>query len=181
MIINFESYGIEDYGYLVVALEQNEYRSKLKKLELDMKHCESAPVKQSIKKSKKLDLNSLPHHMRYVLRYDTLPVINTADLNGQQVECVVEVLKWFKKAIGWTTVDIIGILRRICPHKIQLMPNHKLCIEHQRRLNLPMQEVVEKEIIKLLDVRVIYPISQSSMVCPVQCVPKKGGITEVPN
>ena len=44
-----------------------------------------------------------------------------------------------------------------------------------------MQEVVKKEIINLLDVGVTYPISNSSLICPVQCVPKKGGITVVPN
>ena len=44
-----------------------------------------------------------------------------------------------------------------------------------------MQEVVKKEIIKWLDAGVIYPIADSSWVCPVQCVPKKGGMNVVPN
>ena len=44
-----------------------------------------------------------------------------------------------------------------------------------------MQEVVKKEIIKWFDAGVIYPIADSSWVCPVQCVPKKGGMTVVPN
>lgn len=44
-----------------------------------------------------------------------------------------------------------------------------------------MQQVVEKEIIKWLDARVIYPISDSRWVNPVQCVPKKVGITVVAN
>ena len=61
------------------------------------------------------------------------------------------------------------------------MPNHKPSIEHQRRLNPPMQEVMKKEIIKWLDAGKIYPIGDSSWVCRVQCVPKKGGITVVPN
>ena len=61
------------------------------------------------------------------------------------------------------------------------MPNHKPSIEHKRRLNPPMQEVVKKEIIKWLDARVIYPIADSSWVCPNQCVHKKGGMTIVPN
>ena len=61
------------------------------------------------------------------------------------------------------------------------MPDHKPSIEHQRCLNQPMQEVVKKEIIKLLDAGVIYPITDSSWVCPVQCVPKKGGMPVVPN
>lgn len=61
------------------------------------------------------------------------------------------------------------------------MPDHKPSIEHQRRLNLPMQEVVKKEIIKWLDAGVIYPIANSSWVCHVQCMPKKGGFNVVPN
>ena len=44
-----------------------------------------------------------------------------------------------------------------------------------------MQELVKKEIIKWLDAGVIYPIVDSSWVCPVQCVPKQGGMTVVPN
>jgi len=39
-----------------------------------------------------------------------------------------------------------------------------------------MQEVVKKEIIKWLDVGVIYLIVDSSWVCTIQCVPKKGCI-----
>ncbi|KAM1862918.1 hypothetical protein ACFX14_003316 [Malus domestica] len=42
-------------------------------------------------------------------------------------------------------------------------------------------EVVKKEIIKLLDCGVIYPISDSRWVSPVQCVPKKSGVTVVAN
>ena len=61
------------------------------------------------------------------------------------------------------------------------MPDHTTGIEHQRRLNPPMQEFLMKEIIKWLDAGVIYPIAYSSWVCPVRCVPKKGGMTVVPN
>ena len=53
--------------------------------------------------------------------------------------------------------------------------------EAQRRLNPPMMEVVKKEILKLLDVGVIYPISDSKWVRPVQVVPKKFGVTVVKN
>ncbi|KAK8995452.1 hypothetical protein V6N11_069883 [Hibiscus sabdariffa] len=44
-----------------------------------------------------------------------------------------------------------------------------------------MKKVVMKEIIKWLDAGVIYPISDSSWVSPIQCVPTKGGITVVTN
>nr|GEU44663.1 reverse transcriptase domain-containing protein [Tanacetum cinerariifolium] len=44
-----------------------------------------------------------------------------------------------------------------------------------------MQEVVKKEIVKLLDTGIIYIIIDSPWVSPIQCVPKKGGITVVMN
>ncbi|CAN6547073.1 unnamed protein product [Malus baccata var. baccata] len=53
--------------------------------------------------------------------------------------------------------------------------------EAQRRLNPPMLDIVKKEIIKLLDSGVIYPISDSHWVSPVQVVPKKSGVTVVKN
>ena len=51
----------------------------------------------------------------------------------------------------------------------------------QRRLNLIMKEVVKKEVLKLLDVVVIYLIADSKWVSPTQVVPKKSGITVVAN
>ena len=47
-------------------------------------------------------------------------------------------------------------------HKILLEDEHKKSIEHQRRLNPTMKEVVKKKILKWLDAGVIYPISGSS-------------------
>jgi hypothetical protein len=44
-----------------------------------------------------------------------------------------------------------------------------------------MIEVVKNKVIKLLDAGIIYPISDSKWVSPVQCVPKKGGTTVIEN
>ena len=44
-----------------------------------------------------------------------------------------------------------------------------------------MKDVVRNEILKLLDVCIIYPIADSRWVSPVHCVPKKGGMTVVAN
>ena len=44
-----------------------------------------------------------------------------------------------------------------------------------------MKEVVRKEILKLLEAGIIYPVADSDWVSPDYCVPKKGGITVVPN
>ena len=84
-----------------------------------MKHRESLPVKPSIEDALKLELKALPAYLRYVFfgRVHTLPIIITLDLNVEQVECLVEVLKRFKLAISWTITDIIGIPPGICSHK----------------------------------------------------------------
>ena len=44
-----------------------------------------------------------------------------------------------------------------------------------------MKEIVKAEVIKLLDAGMIYPISDSAWVSPVQVVPKKGGMTVIKN
>ncbi|GKF47753.1 hypothetical protein Tco_0137555 [Tanacetum coccineum] len=54
-------------------------------------------------------------------------------------------------------------------------------VQKQRRLNPNMQEVVKKEIVKLLDTGIIYPITDSPWVSPIHYVPKKGGIAVVTN
>ena len=97
-----------------------------------MKHCESPPAIPSIVEALKLDLKALPSYLKYVFlgRDDTLPVIIALDLNLQQVEYLVEVLNRFKRAICWTIADIIGIPSVISSHKIQVMPDHKISIEH---------------------------------------------------
>ena len=51
----------------------------------------------------------------------------------------------------------------------------------QRRLNPKMKELVRKEILKLLEAGIIYPVADSEWVSLVHYVPKKGGITVVPN
>ena len=44
-----------------------------------------------------------------------------------------------------------------------------------------MKEVVRNEILKLLEAGIIYHVADSQWISPVHCVPKKGGITVVPN
>ena len=44
-----------------------------------------------------------------------------------------------------------------------------------------MREVVKKEVLKLLHVGIIYPMSYSEWVSPMQVVPKKGDMTVVKN
>ncbi|KAG5570973.1 hypothetical protein H5410_060739 [Solanum commersonii] len=92
------------------------------------------PTRPSIEEAPKLELKALPHLRYAYLGEEYFAVIIAADLNSRQEECLA-VLKRFKRAIGWTIADIIGISPGICSYKIQLMPKHKSSIEHQRRLN----------------------------------------------
>jgi len=66
-------------------------------------------------------------------------------------------------------------------HQIHLEENAKTLREPQRRLNPILKEVVRAEVIKLLDVGIIYPISDSQWVSPIQVVPKKSRVTVVTN
>lgn len=130
-----------------------------------------------------LELKPLPNHLKYVFLGDkeTLPVIVSSSLTAVEEEKLVRVLKEYKAAIGWTLADIKGISPTTCMHRILLEDGAKPSREAQRRLNPPMLEVVKKEIIKLYDCGVIYPISDSRWVSPVQVVPKKSGVTVVKN
>ena len=84
-------------------------------------------------------------------------VIIVADLIDIEVKAL-SVLQRFKRDIGWSIVDIVGIPPGISTHKIQLELNFIPSIKHQHQLNTLIQEVVNKEIIKWLDAGVVYPI-----------------------
>ncbi|MCI39655.1 hypothetical protein A2U01_0060887, partial [Trifolium medium] len=66
-------------------------------------------------------------------------------------------------------------------HNIMMEDEYKPVAQPQRRLNPTMKEVVRKEVVKLLEADMIYPISDSTWVSPVQVVPKKGGMTVITN
>ncbi|CAN6544087.1 unnamed protein product [Malus baccata var. baccata] len=137
----------------------------------------------SVTQAPVLELKPLPDHLKYVFLGDneTLPVIVSSSLTAIEEEKLIRVLKEHKTAIGWTLANIRGISPTTCMHRILLEEGDKPTREAQRRLNPPMMEVVKNEIIKLLDCGVIYPISDSCWVSPVQCVPKKSGVTVVKN
>ncbi|KAJ8899455.1 hypothetical protein K2173_018429 [Erythroxylum novogranatense] len=140
-------------------------------------------AKPSIEVPPKLELKQPPHHLKYAYlgENSTLPIIVSTELTNVQEEKLLRVLKGHKRAIGWTIADIKGISPLFCQHKIILEEEFKPSVQPQRRLNPNMKEVVKKEIVKWLDAGIIYPILDSSWVSPVQCVPKKGGMTVVTN
>ncbi|GJX82654.1 hypothetical protein Tco_0332135 [Tanacetum coccineum] len=130
-----------------------------------------------------LELKPLFDNLEYVFLEEPsfLPVIISSQLSKEKKNKLVSVLKKHKEAFVWKTIDISGIYPLFCKHKIQLLDDKKPVVQKQRRLNPNMQEVVKKEIVKLLDTGIICPIADSPWVSPIHCVPKKGGITVVTN
>ncbi|GJR67322.1 hypothetical protein Tco_0013387 [Tanacetum coccineum] len=128
-----------------------------------------------------LELKPLPDNLEYVFLEEPsfLSVIISSKLFAQNKSKLVSVLKKHKEAFAWKTTNIPGICPSFCKHKILLLDDKKPVIQKQRRLNPSMQEVVKKEIVKLLDTGIIYPIADSPWVSPIHCVLKKGGITVV--
>ncbi|XP_071914099.1 uncharacterized protein [Coffea arabica] len=126
-----------------------------------------------------LELKPLPKHLKYAYlgEGETLPVIISAGLSKIQEDRLLRVLREHKQAIGWTIADIKGISPAVCMHRIRFEENAKPVRQAQRRLNPLMMEVVKKKILKLLDVGIIFAISDSPWVSPVQVVPKKAGVT----
>ncbi|GJT41898.1 reverse transcriptase domain-containing protein [Tanacetum coccineum] len=138
-------------------------------------------IKSSCEDPPDLELKDLPSHLEYAFLEgdDKLPVIIAKNLKDEDKTALIKVLKSHKHAIAWKISDIKGIDPQFCTHKILMEENAKPVVQHQRRVNPKIHEVIKQEVIKLLDAGLIYPISDSPWVSPVHCVPKKGGITVV--
>jgi len=134
-------------------------------------------------KAPKIDLKPLPVGLRYTFlgENSTYPVIVNASLNPAELTLLLSKLRNHRKALGSSLDDIAFISPDVCMHRIHLEDESKSSVEHQRRLNPNLKEVVKKEIMKLLEAGIIYRISHSSLVSPNHVVPKKGGVTVVKN
>ena len=130
-----------------------------------------------------LVLKEFPSHLKYAFLESPKrkPVIISARLSDTEEQRLLKILKKHKESIAWSIEELKGISPSICMHKILLEETSKPSVEHQRRLNPVMKEVVRKEVLKLLNAGFIYAISDSPWVSPVHVVPKKGGFTVIRN
>nr|GFB57129.1 reverse transcriptase domain-containing protein [Tanacetum cinerariifolium] len=121
---------------------------------MDLKVAEESKEKSSIEEPPELELKELPSHLEYAFLEDSnkLPIS-----------------------------DIKGIYLRFCTHKILMKDDYKPAVQSQRKLNPKIHDVIKKEVTKLLDDGMIYPISDSLWVSPIHYVPKKGDMTVVSN
>ncbi|GJU68760.1 reverse transcriptase domain-containing protein [Tanacetum coccineum] len=114
---------------------------------------ETEKIKTLIDDPPDLNLKDLPPHLEYAFLEGTskLPVIIAKDLKREEKEQLLKIL---------------------------MKDDFKPTVQHQRRVNPKIHEVIKAEVIKLLDAGLIYPISNSPWVSPIHVVPKKGGMTE---
>ncbi|GJW77325.1 reverse transcriptase domain-containing protein [Tanacetum coccineum] len=121
-------------------------------------------IKSSCEDPPDLELKDLPSYLEYAFLEgdDKLPVIIAyRNLKDEDKNALIKVLKSHKHAIAWKISDIKGIDPRFCTHKILMEENFKLVVQHQRRVNPKIHEVIKQEVIKLLDAGLIYPILKS--------------------
>nr|GFA54479.1 DNA-directed DNA polymerase [Tanacetum cinerariifolium] len=89
------------------------------------------------------------------------PVIISKDLSVNEKSALINVLKSRKKAIAWKLTDIKGIDPEFCSHEILLEEDYSPKVQSQRRVNSKIHDVIKKEVEKILDAGLIYPISDS--------------------
>nr|GEZ32318.1 hypothetical protein [Tanacetum cinerariifolium] len=141
----------------------------------DLKVVEPKNDKLSDDEPPKVELKELPPHLEYAFlgENNKWPVIIVKNLSVNEKSALIEVLKSRKKAIAWKLTDIRGIDPEFCSHKILLEDDFSPKVQSQRRVNPKIHDVIKKEVEKLLDAGLIYPISDSPWVSLVHCVPKK--------
>nr|GEV97143.1 reverse transcriptase domain-containing protein [Tanacetum cinerariifolium] len=149
----------------------------------ELKICEAKTNKSSIDEPPEVELKYLPPHLDYAFLEsdDKLLVIIAKDLSVEEKTALLTVLKSHKRAVAWKHSDIKGIDPEFCTHKILMEEDFKPAVQHQKRVNPKIHDVIKNEVLKLLNAGLIYPISDSPWVSPVQCVPEKGGFTVIEN
>nr|GEY42929.1 reverse transcriptase domain-containing protein, chloroplastic [Tanacetum cinerariifolium] len=140
----------------------------------ELKVCEAKIVKSSVDEPPEVELKDLPPHFEYTfLEGDNkLPFIIAKELGDEDKSALIKVLKSHKRAIAWKLSDIQGINPEFYTYKILMEEDYKPTVQHQRRVNPKIHDVIKKEVEKILDAGLIYPISDSPWVSLIHCVPK---------
>ncbi|XP_074298817.1 uncharacterized protein LOC141629765 [Silene latifolia] len=102
---------------------------------------------------KKPELKPLPSHLKYVFLddHEQYLVIVSSKLDDSQLADFLGVLRKNKKAMVYSLDDLTGISPDFGMHRINLEEGHKPRAQGLCRLNQNMQDVVRKEVMKLLD------------------------------
>ena len=90
------------------------------------------------------ELKQLPNTLKhaYLDEKKIYPIIISANLSEHEEERLLKILKKHCAAIGYTLDDLKGISPTLCQHNINMEPDAKPVVDHQRCLNPKMKEVV---------------------------------------
>nr|GFB76591.1 reverse transcriptase domain-containing protein [Tanacetum cinerariifolium] len=112
----------------------------------ELKAYEAQTVKSSVDEPPEVELKDLPHHLEYAfLEGDNkLPIIIAKELRSEEKAALIKVLKSHKRAIAWKLSDIQGINPEFCTHKILMEEDYKPVVQHQRRVNPKIHDVIKK-------------------------------------
>nr|GFA69858.1 reverse transcriptase domain-containing protein [Tanacetum cinerariifolium] len=110
----------------------------------ELKAYEAQTVKSSIDEPPEVELKDLPHHLEYAFLEgdEKLPVIIAKELRSEEKAALIKVLKFHKRAIAWKLSDIQGINPKFCTHKILMEEDYKPTVQHQRRVNPKIHDVI---------------------------------------
>ena len=80
------------------------------------------------------ELKQLPNTLKYAYLDDKniYPVIISANLSKHEEERLLKILKKHRDTIGYTLDDLKGISPTLCQHKINMEPDAKPVVDHQR-------------------------------------------------
>nr|GEV07249.1 reverse transcriptase domain-containing protein [Tanacetum cinerariifolium] len=123
---------------------QGNYLPEVRK---ELKICEAKSNKSSIDEPLEVKLKDLPPHLKYAFLEgdDKLTVIITKDLSVEEKTTLIMVLKSHKRASAWKLSDIKGIDPEFCTHKILMEEDFKPAVQHQRRVNPKINDVIKQE------------------------------------
>ncbi|GKA75582.1 reverse transcriptase domain-containing protein [Tanacetum coccineum] len=112
----------------------------------DLKQVDVTMTKPSIEEPPELELKDLPSHLEYAFLEgtDKLPIIISKELKEEEKAALLKVLKSHKRAITWKIFDTKGIDPSFCTYKILMEDDFKPAVQHQRRVNPKIHEVIKK-------------------------------------
>ena len=161
--INFQYLEDLDCEFLTFSFDLKEIVLSLNENSTEKSSTNEKKEKEIETSSEGLTLKELPKHLKYAFLgpEKAKHVIILAALTEFEELKLLEILRKYKEAIAWSVEDLKGIGPSICMHKILLEGNADTSIEHQRRPNPIMKEVIRKEVLKLLNAGFIYAILDS--------------------
>ena len=125
------------------------------------------------------ELKPLPSTLKYAFldHHSANPVIISSQLDHDQEERLLAVVRARKEAIGWNLSDLKGIDPSLCMHRIFLEEDSRPSREAQRRLSPKVWDVVKDEILKWLNAGIIYPDGDNAN-CRNEAIVDSGAETE---